>query len=136
MTNQDQKKLAQFWLDGSVADMAAAKQLILIGKLYPQGLFFLHLSIEKMLKYAYILKFGTHAPFTHNLLHLLDRCEFLSSDSIKEKLAVINEFNLTTRYPDQKALAKKKFNATFSKKYLLLGLGIHKWLLKESKSTQ
>jgi HEPN domain-containing protein len=73
-------------------------------------------------------KTGAHPPFTHNLLTLLDRTELLVSPKFLKNLAVINEFNLSTRYPDEKSRIAKKFNANYSKKYLKIGTSIYQWL--------
>lgn len=91
------------------------------------------MSIEKVLKYSYVLKFGGHAPFTHNLLHLVDRCEIVPPGKFRTMFAVIGEFNLSTRYPDQTTQSMKKFNAAFAKKHLNQGQELYEWLLKESK---
>lgn len=134
MTATDLKKLINFWRDQSLTDLKASDQLINRSKLYPQGLFFLHLAIEKLLKSVVVSKTGQHPPFTHNLLALLDRTEIVASPALLKDLAVINEFNLSTRYPDQKAKIGKKLNAAFSKKYLKSGMLIYQWLDKQNTS--
>jgi HEPN domain-containing protein len=128
MTLSDREKLVKFWRLQSQDDLKAARQLIELSKLYPQGLFFLHLAIEKLLKSLFVRKTGLHPPFTHNLLSLVDRVQIKVSAVTLENLAVINEFNLSTRYPDEKSKLKSKFTAAYSKKYLKLGMAIYEWL--------
>lgn len=109
--------------------MKAAQALIKNAKLYPNGLFFLHLSIEKALKAIFVDRHGKHAPFSHNLMFLADACEIEFSANIKKGVSVINEFNMSTRYPNEQDRIKKKFNKRFSEKYLKIGMEIQEWLL-------
>jgi HEPN domain-containing protein len=131
MTTTEREKLAKFWREQSQDDLKAAQHLIVVSRLYPQGLFFLHLAIEKILKSIFVQKTGAHPPFTHNLLTLLDRIELKISLASLKNLAIINEFNLSTRYPDEKAKLKQKFTAAYSKKYLKIGTSIYQWLSEQ-----
>ncbi len=130
MTKQQLNKLAQFWLDGAVRDMQAAVSLIQHAKLYPNGLFFVHLSLEKLLKAIYVMQHGKHAPLTHNLLYLSDFTKIALPSKMKTDLSVINEFNLSTRYPNEQIEIKKKFNKRFSEKYLRSAQEMVTWLTK------
>jgi HEPN domain-containing protein len=136
LTKVDKIKLVKFWIEGSKKDLQAAEYLILKQKLNAQGLFFLHLALEKILKAIYIKKFTSHAPFTHNLVHLVEKIELELSQKTRDQLAVINEFNLSTRYPSEKAKIEKKFNATFLKKHFAQGKKIYQWLEKLESLTK
>ena len=77
--------------------MDAARDLVAKGHIR-QGLFWVHLTLEKMLKAHVCRKTGDLAPRIHNLIRLselagLDLCE----EDIRF-LGVVNEFNLEGRY--------------------------------------
>ena len=102
MTKTDLKRLASFWAKESQSDFALAHDIIVKTKRYSGGLFFLHLSIEKKLKSMFVKKFADHAPFTHNLISLSERLELKLPAKFETALAVINQFNMSTRYPEER----------------------------------
>ncbi len=65
--------LVHYWADGSKDDLESALSIFLKAERYTASLFFLHLAIEKKLKAAYVKKTRCHAPFTHNLLVLIEK---------------------------------------------------------------
>jgi hypothetical protein len=42
--------------------------------------------------------------------------------------SIVNQFNMATRYPEEKSLIKKNFTQKFSRTYLKLGEEILTWL--------
>jgi len=128
MTKAQLNKLFQFWNEESKRDFESAKAIIKEAKRYGGGLFFLHLSIEKKLKALYCRKFERHAPMTHNLLTLTENCQINLPKKLLKELATINEFNMSTRYPDEKQKIMKRFNQKFANQYLKLGEEILDWL--------
>jgi HEPN domain-containing protein len=66
--------------------------------MYASGLFFLHLRLEKSLKAIYVKNNSAHAPFTHNLLGLVEEIGLAVPDVDLQLLAEMNEFNLEARY--------------------------------------
>lgn len=93
------EKQVAYWIDSAKEDWEAAHHLLEGGK-YRHGLFFLHLSIEKVLKAIYSKRLAQVPPKIHNLEILLKRVEIPYSAEQMEKVQTINTFNLEGRYPD------------------------------------
>lgn len=84
--------LVQYWESRSKDDFESAVSFSL-KQSCAASLFFLHLAIEKSLKAAYVKKTQTHAPFTHNLLSLVEKLGWSASEDIVTLASEINEFN-------------------------------------------
>lgn len=93
------EKQITYWLDGALSNIDTAKLLIENGKLI-EGLFFAHLSIEKILKAHYVKANNELAPKTHNLNYLSEKSLLNFSAEQKELIAVLMEFQLEGRYPE------------------------------------
>lgn len=94
----DISRHVDYWVNGSEEDLEVARQLLDTGKTR-HGLFFLHLSVEKMLKACVCRQTLEPAPRTHNLVRL---SEILTSPLSQERrwlLAELNPYNLEGRYP-------------------------------------
>ena len=93
------EKHIEHWREGSDEDFEVAGQLIRSNRIR-HGLFFLHLSLNKMLKAFFCLHCKDIAPRLHNLVRLSE----LSGVSFEEKqidfLSEMNPFNLEGRYPE------------------------------------
>ena len=94
----DIEKQITYWQDGSKEEYDVAKQLIDNGKIR-HGLFFAHLSIEKLLKAKVCQTTGEIAPRIHNLVRLAQIAELSLPETTLDLLAEMNEFNLEGRYP-------------------------------------
>lgn len=89
-----------YWRNGAVEDLDAAKQLIIVGKVR-HGLFFAHLALGKILKACVCKSTAQIAPKLHNLVRLAEMAALkLPADKI-DFLADMNDFNLEGRYPVQ-----------------------------------
>ena len=87
----------QHWRDSSLDDLEAARDLI-GHKHVRQGLFWVHLTLEKMLKAHVCKRTGDLAPRIHNLVRLSELGGLaLEEDAIKF-LGLANDFNLEGRY--------------------------------------
>lgn len=88
-----------YWKNGAEEDFQVADQLIRSGKIR-HGLFFLHLTLEKILKAHVCRNSRDIAPRLHNLTRLVA----LSGIAIRQKdsdfLAEMNPFNIEGRYPE------------------------------------
>ena len=122
------KELADYWRLGSLEDLESAKVILKSGKRPGPALFYLHLALEKALKFFYVEKFGTHAPYSHNLIILLEKLEWQPSDEQLQDLSIINQFNTTGRYPESKADLRSKFTAEFAALYLEKGEQLWNWI--------
>jgi HEPN domain-containing protein len=128
MDPKKQLQLVAYWLEGSDRDYATAVDIINQTKRYASGLFFLHLSVEKSLKALYVKQRGEHAPFSHNLLHLAGRSGLQPDAGQETALAEINEFNLESRYPDERYSLESRATEAFAKEHLKHGEELRVWI--------
>lgn len=129
MNKEKKAKLINYWVQGSKLDAAAVSDISKNTQSFVQALFFLHLSIEKALKALYVEVHEEHAPFSHGLLYLAERCKLQLDESTEEILSEINEFNLETRYPDEHYELHSKATASFAQKYIKDGEKLRQWIL-------
>jgi HEPN domain-containing protein len=61
-------KLIQYWVEGSEEDFDTMR-ILFSNKKYVYTLFFLHLSLEKLLKALFVKTYKAQAPITHNLIN-------------------------------------------------------------------
>jgi HEPN domain-containing protein len=118
------EKQINYWLDGAVSNIDTAKLLIDNGKLI-EGLFFAHLSIEKILKAHYVKANNALAPKTHNLNYLSEKSLLQFSEEQKELIAVLMEFQLEGRYPEH---YPEKPSQAEAKEYFLKTTELLQWL--------
>lgn len=98
----------QHWRNSSMEEMEAARALF-AKKHIRQGLFWLHLTIEKMLKAHVCKQTRDLAPRIHNLVRLSDLAGLtMEKDEIKF-LGLLNDFNIEGRYSEMHcAIPQKK----------------------------
>lgn len=94
----DISKQVEYWKQSAQDDFEAAVQLI-DGKKTRQGLFFAHLSLEKLLKAVICQRTQQLAPRIHNLVRLVEISGLNPPASMFDFLAEMNTFNLEGRYP-------------------------------------
>ena len=131
-----QKQLAQYWQRGSEDDLETARAVANGTQRFHAALFYAHLAIEKALKAQYVALHGTHAPYTHNLLHLCAKIgwELIDDDKrFKELLLEFNEFNLEGRYPDEKEAFRRKVTEGYTKQKLAELEEVLLWISQKSK---
>jgi len=97
MVNID--KHISYWQKGAEEDFEVAKQLIRLGKIR-HGLFFLHLTLEKILKAHVCRNSNDIAPKLHNLTRLAELSEIDFQQEHTDFLAEMNPFNIEGRYPE------------------------------------
>ena len=93
------EKHVLYWRNSAEEDFEAAIQLIGSNKIR-HGLFFLHLTLEKILKSHVCLNTGDIAPRLHNLVRLAELSGITFQQERIELLAEMNPFNLEGRYPE------------------------------------
>lgn len=134
MNKLKQQKLFEYWLEASTDDLASAKEIVTKTQSYVQGLFFLHLSLEKILKAAYVYKHDDHAPLSHNLLNLFSKSALENlQPQFEEVLVEINQFNIEMRYPEDLKNLKAKVTREYSEKTLREGEQVYQWILAKLK---
>ncbi|MBF0098798.1 MAG: HEPN domain-containing protein [Magnetococcales bacterium] len=90
------------WRQGSDEDLEAAELMIQAGKLR-HGLFFLHLSVEKIIKAHLWRVTGDYPPKIHNLIRLLQLAQLSLERSQSELLTRLNRYCLEGRYAEEVA---------------------------------
>lgn len=109
----DKEKQIKYWLAASELDWKTATDIFNSNKNLHFCLFICHLVIEKLLKALVVKETNDHPLKTHNLLRLAEIANMdLKADDI-QFLEELNQFQLDTRYPDEKftlyKLATKDF---------------------------
>ena len=98
----------EFWLTNSNEDLETALYNF-EGKKYVYALFFLHLSLEKVLKAIWIKdNLSNTPPFTHDLKSIYNNTDLDLEIEQIDFLSVVNDWNISTRYPDYKRSLYKK----------------------------
>ena len=123
----DLTKQIKYWEKGAKQDIETADILISKEKIL-QGLFFCHLSIEKILKAHFVKNQSKFAPKTHDLIYLLDKCDIDLDEKLKNLFPVLMKYQLEGRYPDS-----DYFIPTIrqSQEYLKRTKELLEWLNKE-----
>ena len=125
MNSFNLQKQIDYWHKLSITDIGTAE--ILIDKLrILHGLFFCHLSIEKILKAHYVRCNKKLAPKTHNLLYLADNTDLRLSDSQMEFLGLLLKYQLEGRYPENETESPGKEKA---EAYLTTTKELLNWLI-------
>jgi len=87
------------WRTGAEEDFEVAGQLIKSNKIR-HGLFFLHLTIEKILKAHVCRHTGDIAPRIHNLVRLAELSGVVFDPEQLDLLSEMNPCNIEGRYPE------------------------------------
>ncbi len=127
--DERQKKKFEFWKSSSEEEIETALILLKKKKLR-QSLFFIHLSLEKILKTLFIKKKGEHPPLTHNLKYLAEKIDLELSEERENFLIEATAFNIEERYPDEET-PPMEYN--YVKKKYKEALEVLKWLRKKSE---
>jgi len=95
----DVSKHIEYWRNGAAEDWTVAVKLIKGGNTR-HGLFFAHLTIEKILKAHVCLRTEDFAPKTHNLLRLAELAQVELTREQMDLLADMNSYQIESRYPE------------------------------------
>ncbi|MBI4215762.1 MAG: HEPN domain-containing protein [Parcubacteria group bacterium] len=115
-SDEDIKLHVDYWIKSSREKYKTMESLYK-NKRYMDCLFFGHLILEKALKALVVKHTKTTAPYIHNLPLLAKKGELnLTEDEIKF-LAKVNEFNIQTRYPDEKFMFYKLCDKAYTDQY-------------------
>jgi len=129
MTNIE---LMKYWIESSDEDYEAMKVLY-NSKKYSWSLFIGHLIIEKLLKGLYAKKNinSPHAPKIHNLILLSQRAELDVPQEIREKIKMINTFNINARYDDFKKEFYNKCTFEYTTEQIKNVEEVQQWLKEQ-----
>ncbi len=93
------QKQIEYWKNGAESDLETAEILINENK-YIQGLFFCHLSIEKILKAGIVKESRQLPPRSHDLFYLASRALMKFNPQDQELFQVLMRYQLEGRYPE------------------------------------
>ena len=127
MTKTEKKSLVAYWVQSAQEDWAAYEALRR-AKRYAQALFFLHLTLEKLLKAIVVQESGHHAPMTHSLPYLLGKTSLECPDHYIDHFAAFSKFNMASRYPDEKLAFYQSIDKAASLHWHKIGSELKKWL--------
>ncbi len=96
----DIEKQIAYWRDSSNEDWEVAGELVNLGRTR-HGLFFAHLSLEKMLKAHVCRTTNDLAPKLHSLPRLAELSQLSLSTAQQSFLFGFDRYQLEGRYPDQ-----------------------------------
>lgn len=122
----------KYWFESSDSDFDTMKVLFENHK-NTWCLFIGHLVIEKLLKGLYAKNNPENpiSPKIHNLILLSQKANLEVPNEIKEKIQVINTFNISARYDDY----KKTFEEKCTNEYTTLQFKnieeVQKWLKEQ-----
>jgi len=117
MKQKDVDKAVDYWFAISKHDHKTMMALF-ESKRYSDSLFFGHIVLEKILKGLVVKKTKEDAPYTHNLMGLNELAELNLSKEETDLLFEVNEFNIRTRYPEDKLKFYKMCTQGYAKSYL------------------
>ena len=95
----DIEKHISYWRNSADEDWEVANQLISARKIR-HGLFFLHLTLEKILKAHVCSQTQDIAPRVHNLVRLAELSGIEFSQQQRDLLADMSPLNIEGRYPE------------------------------------
>ncbi len=124
--------LMNYWFKSSEEDYNVMKVLH-NNKKNSYCLFFGHLVIEKLLKglYAKNNPEDPIAPKIHNLILLSQKANLKVPIEIREKIQVINTFNISARYDDYKESFYKKCTDEYTTEQIKNIEEVQKWLKEQ-----
>lgn len=125
-------ELVKYWNDSADSDYETMKVLYNNNK-NTWSLFIGHLVIEKMLKGLYAKNNPNKpiAPKIHNLILLSQKAQLDVPSDIRQKIQVINTFNISARYDDYKMNFEKKCTNTYTKEQINNIEEVRKWLKEQ-----
>lgn len=129
MTNIE---LLNYWIESSEEDYDTMKVLY-NSKKYSWSLFVGHLVIEKLLKAIYAKKYVNNpvAPKVHNLILLSQKADLQVPDKMKDKIKVINTFNISARYDDYKREFSNKCTFEYTTNQIENIKEVRQWLKEQ-----
>ena len=124
--------LMKYWFESSDDDYEAMKVLY-NNKKNTWCLFIGHLVIEKLLKGLYAKNNSENpiAPKIHNLILLSQKANLEVPTEIREKIQVINTFNISARYDDYKKSFDEKCTDEYTNKQVKNIEEVRKWLKEQ-----
>jgi len=121
------EKTISYFRESSEKDWAIAQRLF-ISKDYAYALFFCHLALEKLLKSIVVATTDKAAPYIHDLAKLATIVGMALDEETEKSLEEITDFNIATRYDDEKIGFYKKCTKPYAEKYMEITRTLITWL--------
>ncbi len=104
-------KQIEYWRKTADDDIDTAAILIKSGK-YIEGMFFCHLSIEKILKAIVVMQSENIPPRSHDLFYLAEQATITITETQSDFMQILMKYQLEGRYPEYypKAPSSEKIN--------------------------
>lgn len=87
--------------------------------------------MEKLLKALFVKTNDAIPPKIHKLDKLAELSNLDVTEEMGKQLKLINDFNISTRYPDYKNDFRKICTKEFAEEYLSIIENVFKWILKK-----
>lgn len=126
------EELINFWFESAENDLDTMR-LLYKNKKNTWSLFIGHLVVEKLLK-GLIIRNNSDVlvvPKIHNLILLSQKAKLVVPSKIKEKIQVINTFNISARYDDYKKTFEEKCTDSYTKNQINNIEEVVKWLKEQ-----
>ncbi len=120
-------KQIEYWSESAKSDIDTAEILIDKGK-FLHGLFFCHISIEKILKANFVRQKKTLAPKTHDLIYLAEQADLKLEENYLQFLPILMKYQLEGLYPDYMSSVPSK---ELTNEYLKKTRDLLKWLTQK-----
>lgn len=113
-----QEEVVQFWKESSNRDWEFSQEVFAGGKRYDSALFFVHLSLEKLLKAVHYHLKNEHPLAIHDLVVLAKKTGMAMDQNLESRLKEITSFNIAARYDDYKLSFYKKATKEYTSKWI------------------
>jgi len=122
--------IASEWIKQSDYDMDTAKYMFSGGR-YAYTVFTCHLAVEKALKGLYHKRTCEIPPRTHNLVYLLNKLGIKPEKSMAKSIAVLNQANIATRYPESLEILQKNYTKAVTSNIVKESEEIIRWIKEQ-----
>ena len=128
------EEAVSYWVNSANDDWEVAQNLF-ASKKYNHALFFLQLTLEKLIKAVHISRHDDHPLYVHNLVLLSQKAGLELDSNTQEELKEISSFNVSARYDSYKRDFYHKATAKFASEWIRKGQVIRNKLLQELESS-
>ena len=125
-----QQEVVLFWRQSSDKDWDFAMELYAGGKRYDYALFFVHLSLEKLLKAIHYHRKDSHPLAIHDLAELAKKAGLEIDQEFEKRLKEITTFNIAARYDSYKLSFYNKANKQYTDTWIDIAKEVRKVCLK------
>ena len=127
-----QTEAIKYWIESAAEDWDVAVRL-LASKKYHHALFFVQLTLEKLIK-AFHIKNNDDSPlYIHNLVLLAQKSGIELTDQQREELKEVSTFNITARYDSYKRDFFNRATPEYAQKWFDLADKLRQLLLEKLK---